>query len=100
LRTSAPIFRRPSGKLFDLVERQAVDIYDLGGALDIQLHEIEQGRSTGDKPDLGTLLRGVGLSPGLNGLRYAGSLGVFEYFHDAISYACWRTSWMAATMLE
>src|SRR5271156_612803 len=92
-------FQAAVGKFFDLVEWQAIDIHDLGWPLDIQLHEIEQGCSPGDEPHLRALLRGAGLGRGLNGLWYAGSLGVLEHFHDAISYACWRTSCMAATML-
>ena len=39
------------GKLFDLVERQAIDVDELGGPLDIQLHQVEQGCSAGDEPD-------------------------------------------------
>jgi len=31
------------GKRLDLVERQAVDVDDMPGPLDVQLHQVEQG---------------------------------------------------------
>ena len=40
------------GKLFHLVEREAIDVDELGGALDIQLHQVEQGGSAGDESGL------------------------------------------------
>src|ERR1700722_10953899 len=62
------------GKFFYLVQRQAIDIDELVGALDVQFHQIEQSSSAGDE-------LGLRLGSGLNGLRYAGGLGVREHLH-------------------
>jgi len=44
MRTVAPIFSPPSASGSILVERQPVDVDDLLGRLDVQLHQVEQGR--------------------------------------------------------
>src|SRR3981081_4506517 len=44
------------GKLFDLVEWQTVDVDDMYGSLDVQLHQVEQCRSARDETNACTVL--------------------------------------------
>ena len=54
----APIFSPPSGVAFHFVERQTVDVEELRGRFDVQLHQIEQRRPAGDESHVRALLRG------------------------------------------
>ena len=49
------------GRRFDLVERQAVDVEEPRGRLDVQLHQVEQRRPAGEEPHVRALLRGFRL---------------------------------------
>jgi hypothetical protein len=44
-------------QLFDVAKRQMIDVDHLTWALDVELHEIDQGRAAGNKSNLRSLLR-------------------------------------------
>src|SRR5260370_17291671 len=50
------LFRSPVLQLFDVAKRQMIDVDHLTWALDVELHEIDQGRATGNKSNLRSLL--------------------------------------------
>src|SRR5690606_21499292 len=87
-----PNARPPVGELFHLVQRQAVDVDDLSGCLDIQLHQVHQRGA----PCYKTRLAGRAGGQAQGRLDIVGT-GVLEAFHDG--YRLPRTCWIAATML-
>jgi len=52
-----PDLQPPVLQLFDVAKRQMIDVDHLTWALDVELHEIDQGRATGNKSNLRSLLR-------------------------------------------
>ena len=54
-------------RCFDRVQRQMINVDHSGRRFHVQFHQIEQGRAAGDKPNVGALLRRIGL----RGVRHA-----------------------------
>ena len=46
------------GRSLDLVERKNVDVYDLSGAFDVELHQVNQRGATGNEANFCRLLGG------------------------------------------
>src|SRR6476659_10701080 len=80
------------GQRFNLVERQMSYIDQLLRRLHIQLHEVDQICSAGDKANLSSLLCSRRLRPRSNCLSGIISAREFERFHPALCLlAFWRT---------
>ena len=62
------------------------------GRLDVELHQIDEGRAAGDEPDVRSLLRRLRLGAGGDRRRRVRGTRVLEAVHER------RTCWIAATM--
>src|SRR5882757_9789894 len=69
------------GRRLDLVERKNVDVDDLFGALDVELHQVNQRRATGNETNFCGLLRCRRGCPQLDGLVNGGGSTELERIH-------------------
>ena len=71
-----------AGRRFDLVEAEAIDVDQLRGRFDVQLHQIDQRRAAGDESDVRALLRRLRLGRGGDRLGRILRTDEFEAMHD------------------
>jgi hypothetical protein len=76
---------------------QAIDVHEPGRTQDIELHQVDQGRATGEELRGRIALAAPGLRPQARRLRQAGGALIGEGAHQARSIRV-RACLMAATM--
>ena len=71
-----------AGRRFDLVEPQAIDVDQLRGRFDVQLHQVDQRRAASEESDVRALLRSLRLGGGGDRLGRILRTDEFERMHD------------------
>ena len=68
---------------FDVIERKTVDVDDLAGAFDVELHQVDERGAPGYEANLRALLGRRGLAGGLDSLIDGGRLREGEAIHNS-----------------
>jgi hypothetical protein len=69
------------GRVFDMVEWEAVDIEHTGGRFDVQLHQVDERRTASQEANVCALLRGFRLRRGVDRGCRIGRPDKFEGMH-------------------
>jgi hypothetical protein len=56
-----PYLQSTVWEVFDFVQRQSIDVDQSRGSLDLEFHQVDEGRPAGDESNVGALLCGLGL---------------------------------------